>query len=353
MKVGSSKVCYRNHGTGRNLGAVLAIAAVITTLSLAPSTAGADSCPNTIVACCTIAASGAYTLANNLSANGGCIDVTAPNVDLNLAGFSIANVGAPGTGIGIHVLSSAPNTVILGASPITSTTPLITKFNTGVRSDASNVAVVNLRSNRNNQGVVFNGRSNLALRVTANSNTNVGIQLNVDAATHKNATGDAVVQTSASMNSGNGIVLNGANSTFIFHVSANSNNNFGIWLNGASGNHLNRFITELNGNGGVYLGCHPSGPTGSVCPTNSMGNDMVGNKLNDPTTDSDVNGNTNFGVAIEIGSQRNHVAGVAGAGNPTNSDAIDENPGCGNDVWVGNSFTSTTPALNTTPICIN
>jgi hypothetical protein len=114
-----------------------------------------------------------------------------------------------------------------------------------------------------------------------------------------------------------------------------------------------RFSAELNGNGGVYLGCHASGPAGTPCLTNSTGNNMVGNKISDPTTDSDVYGNTNFGVAIQIGSRRNHVIGVAGTGDPTNSDAIDENLGCGNDVWIGNSFTGTTPALNTTSICIN
>lgn len=352
MRMLSAQVRYEIHRIGRNLGAMVAFA-ILTMLSLAPSTASAVSCPNTIAVCCTIAASGAYTLSNNLSANGSCINVMVPNVNLNLAGFSITNIGTKGTGIGIHVLSTAPSALIVGASPITGTTPLITKFNTGIQSDATNVAVVNVRSNRNNQGVVFNGQSNVALRVTADSNTNVGIQLNVNAAAFENATGDAIVESSASMNSGNGIVLNGANSTFIFHVNANSNNHFGIWLKGASSNNLDSFTAELNGNGGVYLGCHASGPTGTLCLTNSMGNNMVGNKLNDPTTDSDVNSNTNFGVAIEIGSRRNHVMGVAGTGNPTNNDAIDENPGCGNDVWVGNSFTSTTPALNTTPICIN
>jgi hypothetical protein len=78
---------------------VLAFGAII----LAP---GADArAPTMIRACGTISQPGSYELANNLTATGNCLVITADFVTIDLAGFSIS--GSPAQGLGIS--AGAPN----------------------------------------------------------------------------------------------------------------------------------------------------------------------------------------------------------------------------------------------------
>ena len=59
------------------------------------STAGARE-PTPIKACQTISQPGSYELANNLTANGDCLVITADFVTIDLAGFAISGTGGPG-----------------------------------------------------------------------------------------------------------------------------------------------------------------------------------------------------------------------------------------------------------------
>jgi hypothetical protein len=58
----------------------------------------AQAAPTAITACGTISQSGSYELAQNLSANGNCLVITAPYVTIDLRGFTITGAGT-GTGI--------------------------------------------------------------------------------------------------------------------------------------------------------------------------------------------------------------------------------------------------------------
>lgn len=74
----------------------IALISLLTLLAVSP----AQAAPTAITACGTISQSGSYELAQNLSANGNCLVITAPYVTIDLEGFTI--IGA-GTGTGILV----------------------------------------------------------------------------------------------------------------------------------------------------------------------------------------------------------------------------------------------------------
>jgi hypothetical protein len=352
---------YANGAGRRGLGRLRYLSALVTsaiaTLTVGAWNANAGTCPTSpikvIASCCTIAHHGIFVVQNDItSSSGTCITVTVPNAGIDMNGHSITNTGTALTGIAIDVLNTAPNTIIIGNYPGYDTLagPEISNFNLGIRSGATNVAIIDVQATGNNKGVVINGHSNAVALVDADNNQKVGIQLNVNAAAGQNATDDAIIMSTADSNLGSGAVLNGAGSTFIYNVEASSNSKFGFWLNGASNNNLFEFAADSNGIGGVMLGCNAGGLTGVPCAVASKGNNLVGGTINSASTNSVADSNIFFGVGMEIGSANNHVVGVEGSSNGT--DAIDKNPACGTDLWLGNSFTTTSPN-NLTPICIH
>jgi hypothetical protein len=79
--------------------AVFPIALALVATILVPETSARE--PTPIKACQTISKPGSYELANNLTATGDCLVITADFVTIDLAGFLIS--GAPNTGAGIRV----------------------------------------------------------------------------------------------------------------------------------------------------------------------------------------------------------------------------------------------------------
>jgi len=62
--------------------------------------------------------------------------------------------------------------------------------------------------------------------------------------------------------------------------------------------------------------------------------------------------NQRYGIAVGLGNLHNHFLTITGAGN-VNDDALDENPDCGNNRWLFDTFTTSSPAKSTTFTCLN
>jgi hypothetical protein len=258
------------------------------------------SCASPITSCgCTITTSGFYKLANALSssqgltANNGCIDITASNVVLNTGkpltpsgvthgGFNIeGSGGGTPTGIGIHILKGS-----------------------------------------NNDFLELPGKVegwDVGLLVESNGNI-------VDF---------AFVQPTVP-NGTAGIEINGGNNNNINDFAANNNNNYGVWLRGASNNQINCSNSDGNGNIGVYIGCSDNGPIKAKCSP------KVPPSNNNQIFDHSANSNTKYGVVIDLGNTGNIVTNVEAESNGT-MDMLDENKNCDHNRWFFDGFGTASP----------
>ena len=259
----------------------------------------ATPCVSPITSCgCTITTSGFYKLANALSssqgltANNGCIDISASNVVLNTGkpvtggvshgGFNIEGpAGGTPTGIAIHILKGSNNNFF----------ELVGKV------EGWDVGLL-VESNGNI--VDFDFIQPLVPNGTA------------------------------------GIEINGGNNNNINDFAANNNNNYGVWLRGASNNQINCSDSNNNGNIGVYIGCSANGPINGKCspkvrPSNN-------NRIFDHSSD----GNGKYGVVIDLGNTGNIVTDVRGDSNGT-MDMLDENKNCDHNRWFFNGFGTASP----------
>jgi len=203
----------------------------------------------------------------------------------------------------------------------------------------------------NNKGVVINGANAYAFVVFSLADNLVGIQVN------STATDFTMIVGGGLSDAGAGIKLNGVNGAFIDSFEAGGDGTFGIWLKSASNNAISDFSSVGNGIAGVYLGCNPTGPNGTACPAgtpSSNGNSLMGNALKGTALFSDVSNGVSqrFGIAVGLGNRGNHFAFITGSGN-LSDDALDENPTCGNNRWLADTFTTSNPAKNTTLFCLN
>ena len=118
-------------------------------------------------------------------------------------------------------------------------------------------------------------------------------------------------------------------------------------------------LSESNGIAGVYLGCNAAGPNGTACPAGSaLQQRQLSHGLCLRTSTNSLVSNTGsplnqrFGIAVGLGNRHNHFLVITGAGN-VDEDALDENPSCGNNRWFADTFTTSSPAKNTTFFCLN
>ena len=342
-------------GVGKKALSTGMVAAVTTMLALAltPTGAAAGACAKTFKKCgCTISAPGSYTLVNlstfPLKSTGTCIDITASNVTLNINGPNLGFSG-PGTGtptVGIDIEPSANNVSVAGLTP--------NGFGVGVRIDGSNALLYYVNASGNQRGIVVNGKNALILASSSYNNEAVGIQIN------KTATNFVMVASTVYLQGGVGIELNQVSGAAVVSVVTELNGTVGIWLNGASNNVITGFESDNNGIAGVYLGCNAAGPNGQAsCPsdTPSNGNAVLGVQFNNSysTADNSIGPSftqQSYGIAVGLGNLHNDFLTIEGDGN-TVDDALDENPNCGSNRWLGNIFTTSDPAQNTTDYCIN
>jgi len=325
----------------------VAVAATFATLlALAPSEAAAAACALSIPKCgCTINSPGDYILTGSspMTSTGTCVDITASNV--TLTGLpALQGPGPTSPTVGVHIELTA-NKVILEDI-------LIEDFGQGIRVDGPNATTYGVTTRLNNKGAVVNGTNAFMIGEFSQMDNAVGIQVNAT------ATNFVMVQSTASSEAGVGIELNGVAGAVLNEPVAENDGTFGIWLRSASDNVIANFETESNGVAGVYLGCNAAGPNGTPCPTevpSSNGNSLMGSVFG--TTISTVTNtgsplDQRFGIAVGLGNVHNHFLAITGTGN-VDDDALDENPKCGSNRWVGDTFTTSNPAKSTTFLCLN
>jgi hypothetical protein len=332
----------------RGLGTAMAAAfATLLPLVLAPTGAAAAGCAKNFFNCCTINASGTYTVIHPPKVDGTqtCIDITASNVTLSGPNGSSQLLTGPGTDtstVGIDIEASAHHVLVFNLD--------IDNFGQGIRIDGPNATINNVNGDNNQSGIVVNG-ANAVIAHSFVRGSEVGIQIYKTAA-------HLVMLANEFLSNGVGIALNGVSEAVLDGSSLYNSGTFGIWLNGASNNVITNFQAWDNGIAGVYLGCNPAGPDGNAsCPSkaSSDNNFVLGDSNYSPgsTVSSPSDGPPqNYGVAVGLGNLLDDVVGITGDGNLID-DALDENPSCGSNRWLGNTFTMSSPAPNTTDYCIN
>jgi len=316
-----------------------------------------------------ISTAGCYNMTTSLvatSSSGDCIEITAPNVYLNLTDVSLKGTAGSSTGNGIHVTSAGAGATIVGGS--------ISDFNIGILADARVVLEAPTLEANNTDGIqldsaaasrivggtstsngvngltITDSASYLLVDFTANFNFGSGIEVNTS------SSGD-ITDATANQNMLSGITLNSSNTTNISGLNANSNGTYGVELFKSSSNKI--FGTAINLNdvygvyvkesksnsiaspGGevhcngkvdVYLGCSDTaGPNGVACATPSTANEI------DNVTVFGTGVNP-YGIVLDLGNTANKVLGSNGA-TDTVDDMYDANK-AGQNTWFGNTFTT-------------
>jgi hypothetical protein len=331
-------------GRGARLGKLLAsVAALLLAGSFAIEPIWAlPSCPTpTLISTCCIAdqAGKTYLLGSDLVENKSvdCIDIAAPSVLFEMNSHTIT--GPIGGGIGIHVLSTAPNAIVLGGDAVE-------KFAVGFQSDAANTFSEEVETALNTRGIIFNGSGAIALLPIAVANLHNGMVLT------SAASGSYLIEPESISNSGNGIVLNGTTGVTIADIVAEENVGYGLWLKGASFNSIHTGVLEGNSIAGAYLGCHADGPSTAPCaipPSNGNSIDgLFSPGLKVGSCPSGTQHNQGIGIAIDTGNKMNHVLVVttdtnSSCGTPGDTilDGFDGNPGvaCAGNFWFSDTFT--------------
>ena len=139
----------------------------------------------------------------------------------------------------------------------------------------------------------------------------------------------------ANSNGTAGIELNKAEAVELTSPTASSNLNYGIWVNHTSTSDITNSKTLTNGNIGLYVGCSNIGPVSAGCP----GGPSPGNYI----FTGSIAGNTNYGVALDIGAKSTIVTNQTLSGGTHNSkdDLFDANSSCGSNKWFANDSTAT------------
>lgn len=139
---------------------------------------------------------------------------------------------------------------------------------------------------------------------------------------------------SANNNGTAGVELNNADSVELTSPTAESNLNYGIWLSRTSASDVTNSKTESNGNVGLYVGCSSLGPVSAGCGHPSIGNYLF---------TGSIMGNTNYGVALDIGAKSTIVTNQTLGGGTHNSkdDLFDASSSCGTNKWFADDSTAT------------
>ncbi len=150
--------------------------------------------------------------------------------------------------------------------------------------------------------------------------------------------GRQIVADDASANSNGtaGVELNKASDVELTNTTAETNNNYGIWLKQTSSSDVTNSKTESNLNIGLYVGCSAIGPIGAGCTG-------VGPSPGNYIFTGNIQGNTNYGVALDIGAKTSIITNQTetAAGSNSKDDLYDANSSCGSNKWFGN-FTGAT-----------
>lgn len=244
-------------------------------------------CPPTINSCgCTIATPGSYKLGVNINSTqgltpaGACIEIASNFVILDGAKKTITGPGGTTpTGIGVWVRRNVRSDFLGFRGTV------ISGFDVGL---------------------LIQGNEIVADDVTANTNGTAGVELFK------------------------------ANAIELSNTTAETNQNYGIWLRNTFDSDVTNSRTESNLNIGLYVGCSDFGPIGATCPG-------IGPSSGNYIFTGGIQANTNYGVALDIGTKSSIVTNqtLSGGTHNTKDDLYDANSSCGSNKWFGNDSTAT------------
>ena len=300
---------------------------------LVPGAAKAAS-PIPITACQSITATGYYQVQNALSSAGGdCLVIQASNVTLDLNGYAISGAG---TGAGIHVLATAPGTKT-------------GKEDSGTKTEAEGKGT---KTGTQIKGVFIEGRGAIiSLFATGmeddaigtfgdyfdvNSNTGDGLLL-------KGAQGGHYSALLTDSNGGSGVHVRLGSGNTLVAVESDSNKAYGVWFDASSNNSLDGDVAIGNVISGYYLGCSPNGPNGVSCAQGSSSSNLIFGSL----AFSGFELPQQYGIAVDLGNTNNRIAENESTSNTL--DMLDKNVSCGTDIWFYNLFGTASPPAS----CIN
>jgi hypothetical protein len=284
--------------------------------------APAAACGTTFSTCCTITASGVYTLSASFTANSGtgtCVAIgnaggSITNVVVNLAGFTITQATAnngKGTGIGITGASGfnadSQNVYLEGLNGG------VSAFATGVSVSSSSgtfgtnyVTVEGVNAGDNGTGFTETGNNASLSDISASSNK-VGVEVTA------------------------------CDNCSVNFADLESNSQYGIWLNDSDMVAVNSIFTTSNGVAGIYDGCNATTP-GTTCSSDTGDNNQIFNSI----SENNPNTTTGLGIYVDNGETNTSVSNNDASGNKF--DGFDKNTTCGSNHWFGNVFTTASPS---------
>lgn len=277
----------RNRATLFFQGVLLATVVTAGALMTPASASAQEVCPPTINACgCTITTPGSYKIGlainstQGLTPAGACIEVASSFVILDGAKKNITGPGGTTpSGIGVWVHRNFRSDFLEGRGSVISGWDV---------------------------GLLIEGRQIFADDFTANTNGTAGVE------------------------------LNNAEDVELTSPTASSNLNYGIWVRRTSSSDITNSKTQNNGNIGLYVGCSDLGPISAGCPG-------VGPSPGNYIFTGGIAGNTNYGVALDIGAKNSIITNQTLSGGTHNSkdDLFDANSSCGTNKWFGDDSTAT------------
>jgi parallel beta-helix repeat protein len=330
-----------------------------------------------------ISTPGCYVINNDLTASsdsGDCIQITAPDVYLNLAdGESITGTGASSTGNGIHVTSTAVGATIVNGfvssfnvgilaearvrlegplvelsnadgiqlsnapgSKIVGAIAIYNGYNAGIEIDGSNgCSLTNVAASDNPTGILVSGSSGTDISNATNisGNDNWGIVVTpANSAPFAPSNGTNISGSYIYSNGHDGIWLLGSKAGKVSANQIYGNGRVGVWVDASSGNEVGGNTLHDNGIADVFLGCFDTGPIAEGCANRSTANEIDYNNSNG-------NGDSNYGIALDLGDASNTVLDNMSASHTTD-DMYDANTKTAN-TWFGNTFTTASePFIN-------
>jgi hypothetical protein len=293
----------------------------------APIGIPAAACGSSFATCCTITASGVYTMSASFTATSGtgtCIaigngsaDIT--NVVVNLGGFTITqSAGNTGKGTGIGV--SGPSS---GGFNGNSTGVFIEGLNGGVSGFATGVSA-------NSSAGGFSGTDPYVTIEGVNAGANSGAGFLI---TGTNVQASNIAGTSNKI----GAEISGCLNCGLNFVDAESNSQYGVWIFNSTESAVNSVFTLANGVAGIYAGCNATTP-GNTCSSNTGDNNQIFNSI----SDTNPNATAGLGIYLDNGETNTSVTNNSASGDKF--DGFDKNGTCGSNHWFGNVFTASSPS---------
>ncbi|MGB6554124.1 MAG: hypothetical protein WBE78_11575 [Candidatus Binataceae bacterium] len=284
--------------------------------------APAAACGATFATCCTITASGTYTMSASFTANSGtgtCVAIgnaggSITNVVVNLDGFTITQATAnKGTGTGIGITGASGFNSDSQGVFLEGLNGSVGGFATGVSVSSSSgtfgtnyVTVESVNAGSNGTGFSMTGNNASISNISASSNK-VGVE------------------------------VTDCDNCSVNFADLESNTQYGMWLTDSDMSTVNSIFTTANGVAGIYDGCNATTP-GTTCSSDTGDNNQIFNSI----SEDNPNTTTGLGIYVDNGETNTSVSDNDASGDKF--DGFDKNTNCGSNHWFGNTFTTASPS---------